>query len=798
MKGVIVSENIEKRLAKDMQHFLFTAGKYAKNNKEPEIRVTHLVYAIIVDNYPNSCVETLEGMKVDINLLIDSLEKERMTDGKHIALELNLSIELKNIFERGIKKLKAKEEYDSISFFTDILRFKNELSDVFIEHAIDYKVFKETYEEDIEKINISESDMENITDELQGRELEMQGAQGQNVMSNNMKQQNELLSSFGEILNDKYVQGKLSPCFGREDEILKIERILNRKNKKNVLLIGGAGVGKTNIVEGLVEKIVNGKVSKPLLNSTVYALDINSIISGSIYRGQAEERLKTIINICVNQNYILFIDEAHLMTTYGNGGNIDIVNTLKPLMARGDIQVIAATTNAEYKKYMEKDKALVRRFGIEYIQELDKESTLKVLNFIKKNYEEAHNVIYSENVLSEIVEYTDKFIKNKKNPDKSIELMDDIGAKCKTKKYSEPGQILQLREELLSLKSKKIEIRDNNLYHLAESVVRREKDILKTIKKESKKEDALPPTKIERLSEFTDILQSKKGVDYMRFLSHKETKIKETVKGQDETISTIIRDLKSKYFFLDLDENKPLCYYFMGNTGTGKTFLTKIMAKEIFDNKIFEIEGEDYKEPHTIANLIGSPKGYIGSESGSALYEYVKENPECMIVINEMEKAHPMIYDFFLTLMDEGKKVDKDGMINNFQNAMIIFTSNIGTQKLNINPIGFGNIVQNKKDVYDKEMRSHFKPEFLNRLTNTFIFNDISEDVFAKILDDKLAEILKYAEGKNVPVEVLDVVKQKILKDCNEKKYGIRELNRQINKEIKTEIMEQYEKRVVI
>ncbi len=794
MKGITISEKIHKKLAKDMQHFLLTAAMYTKNYKEPEIRPTHLVYSILVDVYPNICVSTLETMKVDVTLLIDAIDNERKR-GEGNPPEIKISNELLSILERGVKSLKKNEQYDSSDFFMDLLRYQNELSDVFLQHAINHKVFKETMAEMLEDVEQEIKEAVLVEETTDKTELEMHGGRSNPLINQKTKSNIETLLLFGEILNLKYKNGKISPCIGRDEEIQKIERILNRKNKRNVLLIGGAGVGKTNIVEGLIERIESKNVSTPLLNAKIYALDINAIISGSIYRGQAEEKLKTIIDICVSDKYIIFIDEAHLMTNYGNGGNIDIVNVLKPLMARGDIQIIGATTNAEYKQYMEKDRALVRRFSIEYIKELDKESTLNVLKQIRKIYEETHNVKYSDEILQEIVEYTDKFIKNKKNPDKSIELMDDIGAKCNTIKKVEDENILFLKKQLADIKNKKIEIRDNGLYHLAEGILQEEKRLHKLLAKEFEKNDDKKSDVLLSLSEFRDILQSKKGVDYMKFLSEKEVLLKNIVKGQDETIEYIISDIKTKYFFLDLEENRPITYYFLGDTGVGKTFLADNIAKEIYDNKIFRIEGEDYKEQHSVANLVGSPKGYVGSESGSALYEYVKENPECVIVFNEIEKAHPSLYDFFLTIMDEGIKTDKDGIVTNFQNCLIIFTSNVGTQKMNIAPIGFGNININKEDFLEKELKNHFKPEFINRLTNIFYFKNITDDVYSKILEEEIEKIYEFAEKKDANIKLTVELKEKILSECRSKKYGVRELKRQIQKQIKKSIIEQYEKR---
>lgn len=778
--------------SEDMVLFLKKSTKYATFDKSEKIELCHILFAILNDDYnENIIVAVLDEMKVDINIFKESLVEKRKESFSNIQTKpekLFFSDDVIKLIKDSYQKVKqTKEKYDPVDFFFALLKNKNNLSQILIDNAIDFHVFKSIFEE----IN----DFVALEDEHEG-EHEYQQTDGLVSPPFTKPLPTE---SFLVNLNDEYKKGTLNKCIGREIEIQDIERVLNRKNKKNVLMIGKAGVGKTNIVEGLVERIINNKTSIYLKDKIILSLNLNSLLSGTIWRGQFEQKMENLIQFLKqNQEYILFIDEFHAALGAGNTtGGLDFINILKPALARGEIQIISCTTPEE-KVHIERDRALMRRLHVQYIDIPSKEDTFMILEQIKSTYEKTHKVKYSKDVISLIVDLSEKYAINKNFPDKSIELMDDVGSYIKIHKKNNPI-ITILNNKLNSLQNEKILLFQTKNYENAKTLLLEEQKILENLQNEINKEKNGAVVKITPQDVFTVAekvyniknISLLKNDNIIQFFDEKMNNVLEKIQGQDETVKSVFDILKSKKMFEELDGMSPNVFLFIGKTGVGKTFLSELLAEHVYDGKLKKVNGEDYQEKHSVANLRGSPKGYVDSDKGSDLYEYVKFNPESLICIDEIEKAHPDFYDAFLTILDKGLITDKDGIIIDFRKTTIVMTSNVGMKKISqFRPIGFDN--KKSPDISsmtETELKKKFSPEFLNRIDGIYHFNSIESDIdFTLLLNEKFGKIKNFLKKKKIEVNLSEQTKIDIIEECQKNGGGVRELERQISKRIKNKI----------
>lgn len=804
MRNLILSEDIKNiPFSDEFQTYLQKAlGYVIKVDKENEIRVTHLIYAILSEKYDNIVIETLEEMKVDVEILLEIMNDQyRKKAGADIKLLDNivLSKDLQNVIKKSYNVIKnTNTTYEILDLFLGLLKYDNELTELFEQNAVNYKVFKDTSDELVESF----SDDTSLFEEHK----EFVASNGPTTKKQNTKNV-DALKAYGFFMHEEIKSGKINPCIGRTKEINNIIRVLNRRNKRNPLLIGPAGVGKTNVVEGLVQQIESGHICNALKNKKVFQLDLVNLIAGTMWRGQFEERMKQLITILKEEkDIILFVDEIHTIIGAGNSnGGLDVSNILKPALSKGEIQIIGATTLDEYKMYIEKDRALCRRFHNESINEPNIADTISILNGIKNIYEDTHNVKYTDDVIEKIVIYSDRFIHNKSFPDKAIEIMDDLGATVKSKINGESAKVQKIKKELELIKKKKKEINELKLYDKAEEILIKESEMVQKLHSAMQSaEDIKVQLDFESLKlnfeSFFNIAYNKINDANIEGLDLIEEKLKNIVKGQDLTIEKIMSDVKAKRFFDDIQfTKKPLAYYFIGETGVGKTFLSKKIGEYLFDDKIFTIDCELFKESHSIANLIGSPFGYVDSNKPVGFFEFLKSNPYCLIVFNEIEKAHPSLYDLILTLLDEGTMKDKSGMEANVKDAIIVFTSNVGSSKIKDFPkIGYKQNIEDNNDdttqIYMSELKKHFKPEFLNRIDDIFVFNKITTDTFGVILDGEIKQILDFLKSKNIDFEISDDTKNNLIEECRRENYGVRELHRRINK-LKRDIMSQIQQK---
>jgi ATP-dependent Clp protease ATP-binding subunit ClpC len=570
-----------------------------------------------------------------------------------------------------------------------------------------------------------------------------------------------VLDNFSKDLNKLAQDGKLDPVIGRQKEIFRIAQILSRRKKNNPIIIGEPGAGKTAIVEGLAMMIHNGECPKNLMDKRIVSLDMNSLVAGTKYRGQFEERMKVIIEeLQTAPNIILFIDEIHTMVGAGNSsGSLDASNILKPALSRGDIQCVGATTLDEYRKHFEKDGALDRRFQKVIVDPSSKEETFEILKMSKSKYEDHHKVAYDDKTLWIFVELADRYITDREFPDKAFDILDEVGSRMQID-IKLPEEIEKLKGEATSIKQEKMNVIKQQNYELAAELRDRERNVLSKLDLEKKKfEESLLNSKrsipedliYEVVSNMTKIPISNINLDERNSLINLNESLNSKVIGQEEAVNKISKAIRRNRIGIK-DPNKPIgSFIFLGSTGVGKTYLAKQLAKEIFgsEDNMIRVDMSEYQEKHTISRLIGSPPGYVGHDEGGQLTEQVKNKPYAVVLFDEIEKAHKDIFSTLLQLLDDGHITDSLGRKINFKNCLIIMTSNIGVKKLQDFGTGMGfqplksDVVkeEEKQDVLKKEMKKFFSPEFLNRIDDVVIFNSLEKphiDVITKLEIDKL------------------------------------------------------------
>ncbi|WP_185856793.1 ATP-dependent Clp protease ATP-binding subunit [Blattabacterium cuenoti] len=624
-----------------------------------------------------------------------------------------------------------------------------------------------------------------------------------------IKSKTPVLDNFGRDLNSIAMEGKLDPVVGRDKEVERVSQILSRRKKNNPLLIGEPGVGKSAIAEGLALRIVQKKVSRVLYNKRVIVLDLASLVAGTKYRGQFEERMKAIINESEkNKGLILFIDEIHTMIgAGGTTGSLDASNIFKPALARGDIQCIGATTLNEYRQYIEKDGALERRFQKIIVQPSSEEETIEILRKIKGKYESHHNVIYTEKAIRACVLLTVRYIVDRFLPDKAIDALDEAGSRVHIKNIKVPQEIVLLEKELESIRKEKSKVVKSQKYEEAARLRDTEKRIEKQLMKAQKEWEESSKKNKEIVSEenVEEVVSMMSGVPInkiaqaeMKKLSKMIDILREKIVGQDEAVEKIVRAVQRNRTGLK-DPNSPIgSFIFLGQTGVGKTYLAKIFAKELFDSEesLIRIDMSEYMEKFSVSRLIGAPPGYVGYEEGGQLTEIIRRKPYSVILLDEIEKAHHEVFNVLLQMLDYGCVTDSIGRKINFKNTVIIFTSNTGTQQLKEFGQGIGfhtkarklnNYIQN---VLEQALKRTFSPEFLNRIDDIIIFNSLTRENISKITRIELNKIIFHVSNLGYELVLLPEVVDFIQKKGFDQEYGARPLKRIIERFIKNPISE--------
>ena len=618
-----------------------------------------------------------------------------------------------------------------------------------------------------------------------------------------------VLDNFSRDLNKLAEEGKLDPVIGRDKEILRIAQILSRRKKNNPIILGEPGCGKTALVEGLAIKIVNGECPRNLVDKRIVNLDLTSVVAGTKYRGQFEERMKVIIEeLRDNPNIIVFIDEIHTLVGSGNSsGSMDGSNIFKPALSRGELQCIGATTLNEFRKNIEKDGALERRFQKVIIEPSSVVETIEILKNVRDKYETFHKVTYSDEVIEACVKLADRYITDREFPDKAFDILDEVGARMQTE-LKVPEVIEKLKRDAADIKQLKIDVVKKQNYEQAAQLRDKEKKVLSKLASEKLKfEESMAQNKqkidldnvYDVVSNMVKIPVSKMNVDDTKALLNLDKELVGKVIGQDAAVVKVAKSIKRNRLGIK-DPNRPIgSFVFLGSTGVGKTHLAKQLAKEMFgsEDSLIRVDMSEYQEKHSVSKLVGAPPGYVGYEEGGLLTEKVKNKPYSVILFDEVEKAHKDVFTILLQILDDGHVTDSLGRRINFKNTLIILTSNLGVKKLQDfgTGIGFSNNPYSneeaKKQVLMKEMKNFFSPEFINRIDDTIVFNSLTAEDIKKITVIELSKLSKRLEDMKYKITFDETLIEYLAKIGFDELYGARPLKRAIQDKVEDLLSEE-------
>ena len=623
------------------------------------------------------------------------------------------------------------------------------------------------------------------------------------------------LNQFGEDLTKKAEEGKLDPIIGRKQEIERVIEILSRRTKNNPCLIGEPGVGKTAAVEGLAQKIVSGDVPEILKNKRVVTLDISGMVAGAKYRGDFEERIKKALNeVKKAGDIILFIDEIHTIVGAGAAeGAIDAANILKPLLARGEIQLVGATTLNEYRKFIEKDAALERRFSPVTVNEPSEKDTIKILKGIRDKYEAHHGVKITDEAIEAAVKMSIRYINDRFLPDKAIDLIDEAASRAKLKSYTEPDVLKQLEEKIEEVEKDKEEAVRIQKFEKAASLRDKQKELKEKYEKEQKKWKNKNNKEVTNITEenIAEVIANWTGIPAKKItedenirLKNLEKNLHERVIGQDEAVEAVAKAIRRGRVGLK-DPKRPIgSFLFLGPTGVGKTELSKALAESLFgdENAMIRVDMSEYMEPHSVSKLIGSPPGYVGFDEGGQLTEKIRRKPYSVILFDEIEKAHPDVMNMLLQILEDGRLTDSQGRTVNFKNTVIIMTSNIGARLITDKKmLGFSkneiNEEENKKEYEETKkevmeaLKKELRPEFINRIDEIIVFHKLTDTEISQIIDIMLKEVTKRLEAQKIKIELEPEVKELIASKGIDKNFGARPLRRTIQSVLEDKLAEE-------
>ena len=721
----------------------------------------------------------------------------KLTDSDNLPLLKSAEKVLKLVYLEA-KALKSST-IDTVHLLLAMLKDENGVVTLMLnEINIDYKKVKLELKNDQFEAKADFPGEED--DEQKGQFGDSQGGSQQPDKSSS---DTPVLDNFGIDLTKAVEEDRLDPIIGREMEIERLSQILSRRKKNNPILIGEPGVGKSAIAEGLAMRIVQRKVSRVLFGKRVVTLDLASVVAGTKYRGQFEERMKAILNeLAKNNNVILFIDEIHTIVGAGGAtGSLDAANMLKPALARGDIQCIGATTLDEYRQHIEKDGALERRFQKVMIEPTTPDETIEILNNIKERYEDHHNVYYTKEAIDACVKLTARYISDRHLPDKAIDALDETGSRVHILNIIVPEKILELETQIENTKKEKIKAVKNQNFESAASYRDREKQFLELLDQEKQKWEKELTKNRETVDEdkVAEVVAMMTGVPVQRIaqtegirLLKMHEEIKNNVIGQDEAIAKIVKSIQRNRAGLK-DPNKPIgSFIFLGPTGVGKTQLAKVLAEYLFEssNNLIRVDMSEYMEKFSVSRLVGAPPGYIGYEEGGQLTEKIRRKPYAVVLLDEIEKAHPDVFHLLLQVLDEGQLTDSLGRRVDFKNTIIIMTSNIGTRQLKDFGQGLGFDTQSQKtssmdrmrSIIHKALKQTFAPEFLNRIDDVVLFNPLTRSDIHKIIDIELKGLYERVNTLGYQINISDTAKDFISGKGYDIQFGARPLKRAIQK----------------
>tara|TARA_B100000683_G_scaffold134032_1_gene130811 strand:+ start:1848 stop:4391 length:2544 start_codon:yes stop_codon:yes gene_type:complete len=770
---------------------------------DEKIGVEHLMLGIIREG-EGTAVRTLNvlGLEMgDLKRIIEeivSVNKSRTL--KFNSNEKGLTKQTKNILDKCLIELQSTDEkkIKTIHILLSIMRDKNNIVfSTLNKLRLDYDKILETY------LNIQDKYSDNDDQGLTNDDDLFEEPKKEKVSHSNKRSKTPTLDNFGRDLTFLAEENKLDPIVGRHKEIERVSQILSRRKKNNPILIGEPGVGKSAIAEGLALRIVQRKVSRILFNKRIVMLDLAALVAGTKYRGQFEERMKGIITeLNDNPDIILFIDEIHtLVGAGGASGSLDASNMFKPALARGELQCIGATTLDEYRQNIEKDGALERRFQKVIVEPTTVEETLEILHNIKDRYEEHHNVDYTDEALEACVHLTNRYMSDRYLPDKAIDALDEAGSRVHINNIEVPKNILDLETDLESIKSEKQDAISKQKFEDAATIRDKEKTVESKLEHAKKIWENQLKSNKELVTEVNveNVVSMMTGIPVQRVATHESNKLlnmpenlKSSVIGQDDAVDKIVKAIKRNRVGLK-DPDKPIgSFIFLGPTGVGKTQLAKSLSKEMFDSvdSLIRIDMSEYMEKFAVSRLVGAPPGYVGYEEGGQLTEKVRRKPYSIVLLDEIEKAHPDVFNILLQALDDGLLTDSMGRKVSFKNTIIIMTSNIGSRQLKDFGQGVGfntssrkaDIDSYSKGVIQKALSKSFAPEFLNRIDDVVIFNSLTKENINLIIDIEMKGILSRIKDIGYTVKITENAKDFIAEKGYDKNFGARPLKRAIQK----------------
>ncbi len=783
------------------------------------IGTEHLLLGLIRDG-DNTAIKVLKQLNVDLYELRKEVELAvKDKTGKNIANinSLPLTKQAEKVIRVTVLEAKALKSplVETEHLMLSILKNKENIAtQILNQFDVDYDLFRNELgmvgtTNPNPRSEFSDENEDDFDEEKRGSGYQQQKAGGK---AGNAKSKTPVLDNFGRDITKLAESGSLDPIVGREAEIERVSQILSRRKKNNPILIGEPGVGKTAIVEGLALRIVQRKVSRVLFDKRVISLDLAALVAGTKYRGQFEERMKAIMNeLEKNRDVILFIDEIHTIVGAGGAsGSLDSSNIFKPALARGELQCIGASTLDEYRMYIEKDGALDRRFQKVIVEPPSVDDTISILNNIKSKYEDFHNVAYDNEAIEACVKLSDRYMTDRLLPDKAIDVLDEVGARVHLKNINVPEEIVELEKKIEDIKNEKNKVVKSQRFEEAAALRDTEKRLGEELEKakaqweEESKHRRYPITE-EHIAEVVSMMT---GIPVKRMVQAETEKLrrmsedmKGMVVGQDEAIQKVVKAIQRNRVGLK-DPKKPIgTFIFLGPTGVGKTELARALSRYMFDSEdsLIRIDMSEYMEKFTVSRLIGAPPGYVGYEEGGQLTEKVRRKPYCVILLDEIEKAHPDIYNILLQVLDDGQLTDGLGRKVDFKNTLIIMTSNIGVRQLKEfgDGVGFAtatriqNAEENNKAVIEKALKRTFSPEFLNRIDDVIVFNSLNKENIFNIIDILMKGVSKRLQNLGFSLELTVAAKEFIADKGYDSQFGARPLHRAIQKYLEDPLAEE-------
>jgi ATP-dependent Clp protease ATP-binding subunit ClpC len=776
------------------RHVLVLAQEEARELHQPHVGSEHLLLGLLKEPEGMAC-QALEQVGVTYEKAREAVEEmNKATAVDEVTSHLSFSPRVKRILELALREaMQMGQSYISTEHLLLGIIREGEGG------AIDV----------LSKLTVQVDDVRTALNDLVGKPSPV--ASGLPFFATGESQDNSsMLEEFGTDLTKKARQGKLDPVIGRSAEIERVLQVLSRRQKNNPLLIGEPGVGKTAVVEGLAQLIVAGQVPDIIQGKRLITLDVSALVAGSKYRGEFEERLKKVIKEVVDDgNIILFIDEMHTIIGAGSAeGSIDAAAILKPPLSRGELQIIGATTIEEYRKHLEKDSALARRFQTIMVKEPSEEQTLRILEGLRDAYEEHHHVHYNDEALHAAVTMSNRYIQDRFLPDKAIDVMDEAGARARIRNRTLPENIREIDDELRHVRNEREEAASMQKYEKAAQLRDQERELLD--KREEATKD-IPDDKRGVLEigeeQIADVVSQSTGVPVSNLteaetdkLLRMESVLHERVIGQDEAVTALSKAIRRSRAGLKDPRRPSGSFIFLGPSGVGKTELAKSLAEFLFNSEdaLISFDMSEYMEKHSVSRLVGSPPGYVGFDEGGQLTKAVRQKPYSVVLFDEIEKAHPDVFNILLQILEEGRLTDGQGRTVDFRNTIIIMTSNVGARQIaQTAPLGF--TPDSQKGLSDKEIRSRvmselkktFRPEFLNRVDEIIVFKSLTEEQILKIVDLMVAELRDRLIEQDMTINLTEAAKKAVAKEGTDTTMGARPLRRAIQRLLEDPISEQ-------